>query len=400
MLYSLTLALIWPALALTRLAKGESLGDLGERLGRGAGKGPALWLHGASNGELASARWLVEDILAARPGLRLVVTSNTATGRAMVRGWGLAGVTAALAPMDLRFALRGFLRRHQPLALISLEAELWPNRFALCAARKLPVLMLGARMSEHSFRAWLRQGSLAQNALAGVRLFSAQDPASRERHLALGLPAASVAPDVDLKAEAVAARPPPQHRPRAERAGWLLAASTHDGEEEIVLDAFSGSDLTHLILAPRHPRRGDAIAAMLRKRGIAFQRRSQGALPGVEPVFLADTMGEMDDWYARCGICFVGGTLADKGGHNPWEPARHGCALLHGPSLRNFAGPFAALAKAGGAVPVSDAATLAQALKAMTVPRQEALAQAAERLLVAPGRGAVLVQAILKQLGP
>ena len=355
MIYRTILALVWPFVMLARLLHGEGWADLSERLGRSAGTGPVLWLHGASNGEVASARWLIERLRAARPDVPVLVTCNTLTARAMVRGWQMPGVAAVLAPVDTGFAVAGFLRRWRPVALISLEGEMWPTRFRACAAADVPVLMLGARMSQRSFRVWRRFRGLAAASLAGVRFASAQDAGSRQRLCDLGLPQAACGPEFDLKAQAVANLPPPQTLARADRANWLLAASTHDGEDEAVLDAFVASGLAHLILAPRHPSRGDAIAALLQRRGLAFQRRSQGGVPGGATVLLADTMGEMDLWYARCGICLIGGTFADKGGHTPWEPARHGCALLHGPSTWNFAAPFAALDAAGAALPVTPA---------------------------------------------
>lgn len=414
MLYRLIIALIWPVLLLARLLRGEGLRDVAERLGRapgaGAGAGPVLWLHGASNGEVASARWLIEGLLAARPGLAVLVSCNTATARAMVRGWHLPAVTAVLAPIDAGFAVAAFLRRWQPAALISLEGEVWPNRFAACAATGVPILMLGARMSERSHRVWRRFGGLAAQALAGVRHASAQDAASRRRLLDLGLPVAALGPDLDLKAEAAARLALPQRLPRAERAGWLLAASTHEGEEAAVLDAFAASGFKHLILAPRHPRRGAAIAALLARRGLSFDRRSTGADPGAytgadpgaepgaepgqAPVFLADTMGEMEAWYARCGACLIGGTLVDMGGHTPWDPARHGCALLHGPSVWNFAAPFAALDAAEAALSVT-ARSLGAALAGLDGATQDRMAAAATAVLPPPGDAEGLFQAVL-----
>jgi 3-deoxy-D-manno-octulosonic-acid transferase len=397
MVYALILALIWPVLVLLCLARGESLGDVAERLGRGAGKGPALWLHGASNGELASARWLIEALQAARPGLRLVVTANTVTGRALVRGWALPGVTAVLAPMDTGLALRAFLARWRPLGLISLEGEIWPNRLAHLAAAGLPVAMLGARMSAGSAGGWGRFPRLIGRALGGVQLASAQDAASRVRLQALGLPAAAWIADCDLKSVAWARATRPPRRPRAERAGTLLAASTHEGEEEIVLDGFAASGLQALILAPRHAVRGDAVAGLLTARGLEFARRSAGAEPGDTPIFLADTMGEMDLWYASAGICVVGGTFTDRGGHTPWEPAAHGCALVHGPDVANFAAPFAALDAAGGAVAVT-ALGLGAALAGLDGAAQERMAAAADRTLAGAQGGTALAHAVLKTL--
>ena len=394
MLYRLIIALVWPFLMLARLGRGESWGDVQERLGGASAAGPVLWLHGASNGEVGSARWLVARLRQARPGLPVLVTCNTVTARAMVQGWQMPGVTAALAPVDAGFAVARFLRRWQPVALISLEGEVWPNRFAACAAAGVPIVMLGARMSAGSYRGWRRFGGLAAAALAGVRYASAQDAASRQRLRDLGLPPAALGPDFDLKAQAVACLPVPLTLPRPERAGWLLAASTHDGEDAAIVDVFAASGFEHLILAPRHPARGDAIAALLARRGLSFQRRSTGGNPGGARVLLADTMGEMEAWYARCGSCVIGGTLVDKGGHTPWEPARHGCVLLHGPSVWNFAAPFAALDAAGAAIPVT-AQSLGAALAGLDAATQDRMAAAAMAVLQATGDADRLFHAIL-----
>ena len=397
MLYPVILALIWPVLLLARLARGESGRDLAERLGRARGMGPVLWLHGASNGELTSARWLIARLRLQRPDLPILVTCNTLTARDMVRGWLMAGVSATLAPLDAGFAVSAFLRRWRPVALISLEAEVWPTRLAACKRAQVPVLMLGARMSARSAARWRRFGGLASASLAGIAYASAQDAGSRRHLCDLGLPAVVCGPEFDLKAHAVAILPLPVTMARADRANWLLAASTHDGEDEVIVDAFLASGLGHLILAPRHPKRGDAIAALLQRRGLAFVRRSKGAGPQDARVLLADTLGEMDLWYARAGICVIGGTLSDKGGHTPWEPARHGCALVHGPSIWNFAAPFAALDGAGAALPVT-AASLAAALAGLTGPVQDRMARAANAVLASSGDEKRLLQDILGHL--
>lgn len=395
-LYRLIMAVLLPFVLARALWRGETRGDIAERLGLlpRAGQAPTLWLHGASNGELTSAAWVVRDLLAARPDLHLLVTSNTLSGRRLVQAWHMPRVTAALAPLDTGDAPARLLRRWQPLALISLEAELWPQRLAACAAQGVPVVMLGARMSARSARGWQRFGGLAATALGHVSQASAQDALSRDRLRALGLNPAAIGPDFDLKAEAAARLPVPAPPPRAARSNWLLAASTHDGEDAAILDAFAATGFGHLILAPRHPDRAPAIAALLAQRGLGFVRRSQGGQPGTARVLLADTLGEMDQWYTLCGVCLVGGTLVDKGGHTPWEPARHACALLHGPSTWNFAPAFAALDDAGGALPV-DGATLAAALRGLDGPAQDRLARAATQVLQPSGDADALIDGIL-----
>ncbi|MBC7476882.1 MAG: 3-deoxy-D-manno-octulosonic acid transferase [Pseudorhodobacter sp.] len=381
-IYRILMALLAPLLLARALWRGESGADLAERLGHGAVPCD-LWLHGASLGELTSARWLMAALQADRPGLTVLVTANTLTGRQRVRDWQMPGVTARLAPLDLRGVLRRFLRASRPKALLSLEAEYWPLRFVTCANRQIPVLLLGARMSARSFRRWQSRRVIAATMLGAVRLASAQDAASRQHLLQLGLPADAVLPDLDLKAQAMAHLPAPVTPDRAARAGWLLAASTHEGEEALVLAAFvRQSRFTHLILAPRHPDRGAEIAALL--QGTDYARRSQGAEPGGTRIYLADTLGEMDRWYATCGAVVIGGSFAPRGGHTPWEPARFGTAMLHGPDTRNFAAAFAALDNSQGAVPVT-ADTLHGALATLDGPAQDRLAAAAKAILQADG---------------
>jgi 3-deoxy-D-manno-octulosonic-acid transferase len=394
-IYRLIMALALPFLLLWQLR--EPKGAFSERLGltRPPAPGPRIWLHGASNGELTSARWLIAKLIAARPGLQWLVTCNTATARAMVRGWDLPGVTAAFAPLDAACATQRLLNRWQPRILISLEGELWPARLAACHAAKTPVILLGARMSARSFRRWTLIRPLAATALGQVAHASAQDPASRQHLIRLGLPATAFGPDFDLKAQAAASLPPPAILPRADRAAWLLAASTHDGEEEAVIDAFLATpNFTHLILAPRHPSRAAAVAALIARRHQPFTRRSAGALPGASAIFLADTMGEMDLWYARCGACIIGGTFAPKGGHSPWEPVRHACAILHGPRIENFAAPFARLDAAGAALPAT-APTLAAALAGLDADAQDRLVRSATACFQANGDPDALVAQLL-----
>ncbi len=394
LIYRLIMAFALPFLLPWQL-RGPA-GTVAERLGltRPTTPGPSLWLHGASNGELTSARWLLERLIAARPGLQVLVTCNSATARAMVRGWSIPGTTAAFAPIDTAFATQRLLRRWQPRALISLEAELWPARLAACTAAKTPVILLGARMSARSYKRWSLIRPLAKAALQFVIYASAQDIASRDHLTRLGLPHSAFGPDFDLKAQAIAALPPVTPRPRNTRARWLLAASTHEGEEAAILDAFANApNFTHLIIAPRHPRRAAEIAALIAARKLPFTQRSTGALP-TTTVFLADTMGEMDLWYAQCGACIIGGTFAAKGGHSPWEPVRHASAILHGPSTGNFATGFAALDAAEAALPATQD-TLAQALVQLDAARQDRISLAATACFPANGTPDALLAQLL-----
>ena len=395
LLYRILMALLVPVLLL-RLAR---FSHLGERLGFGPRPAPgvSLWLHGASNGELVSARWVLEAVLAARPGLQVLVTANTATARAMVEAWDLPGVTAAFAPLDGWGAAGRVLRRWQPMALVLIENELWPVRIAAAARQGVPVLVIGARISQRSAQRWQMLRGLIGQALARVAWLSAQDNASLQRLLGLGLRPAAAGPVLALKAYAAQTAAEPPFAAPAARSDTLLAASTHDGEEALILQGFLASRFRFLIIAPRHPRRAADIASLLAAQNMRFAQRSCDETPGPDTqVYLADTMGEMPLWYAMAGACVIGGTFADMGGHTPWEPALAGAAILHGPSLHNFAAPFAALDAAGGAVAVTG--DLASALTGLDAARQAELAAIARTVLRPAGDPQALLDGLLAHL--
>lgn len=377
-LYRLLVTLIAPLL-LVRLAwrvlrGAEGRDDLAQRLGRGAplpGQGPVVWLHGASNGELASVRGLAQALIAARPDARLVVSANTVTGRALAATWPMTA-RAVLAPIDTGGAVRRFLTALRPDLVIVVENELWPNRLAALAARGVPVALVGARMSARSAARWHMAdrlfGGLIRRLLGGLALVSAQDAASAARLAGLGAPEGAV---VDLKASVPAGRLPPMTEARAR---VVLAASTHAGDEARIARALAPvlarQPGLRLILAPRHPSRAPQILAELSALGLAVAQRSAGA-GAAAPVYLADTLGEMHLWYAQAGLCVIGGSFGDLGGHTPHEPLAQGCAVLHGPDMGNFAAAAQALAPTGALV--ADDVALARRL-AELVGQRDALA--------------------------
>lgn len=361
--------------------------DLAERLALTPPASRAVWLHAASVGEFASAR----AILAALDG-PLIVTTNSVTGRAAARK---AGFDARLAPLDVPGALDRFLDATRPRVAVTIENEIWPNRSAALAARGIAQVVLGARLSERSAARWGKARGLIAPVLARIDALSAQDEATESRLLALGLPPAALLPRVQLKLLAPAATAPD---PQPGRGLCWLAASTHEGEEEPVLDAHLRARVDHpglrLILAPRHPDRAPAIAAMIAARGLAFARRSQG---GDAEVLLADTLGEMPLWYDRAGVCFTGGSLVARGGHTPWEPAAHGCAILHGPDIANFTEDYAALTQAGAAQQINAQGLGGAVAVLIGSARAEAMGQAARATLLArAGDPAPLIAAILR----
>ncbi len=409
MLYRFAIMFAFPVLlihaALQALRGAIPWRGVAERLGRVEASADAvIWLHGASLGELTSARPLLDSLCQALPGRRFIVTCNTGTARAMALGWHLPGVSVALAPFDVSWCLAAFQARVRPAALILVESELWPARIA--AMRGRPVILVGARLSERSARRWARvAGGLVRQMLAQVTLLSAQDAASEARFVDLGLPPARLAPRLMLKAALpLALRDLPFGNPHA-RADTLLAASTHEGDEAPILNAFvaarAAGVFRHLILAPRHPHRGGVVAKAIVARGLTLAVRSARAVPdATTDVYLADTTGEMDHWYRMAGATLIGGTFSDRGGHTPFEPAAHGSAILHGPDVRNFAEAFDLLDRSGGAVLVPDWNALAGVLLTMTVARQQALAGRARAALADPGDLDGLTAAIVRALTP
>ena len=371
----LLISLIWRI-----LARGGCLHDLSQRIGGGTGNRGTIWLHGASNGELSSARALIEAVSHNCPGYSVIVTANTASGRDLVASWGISGVSARLAPLDLRWIISRFNRRWRPVMLISLENELWPNRIATA---RYPVFCVAARMSERSAKSWRHFPGLCRAVFEQVSWLFPQDDCSAERFIALGLAPERLGPVVNLKS---GVKPPPPDTDALAslsksfvRQSTVLAASTHSGEEEIVLDAFAiartlNPDL-RLIIAPRHPHRSGEVAKVVRAADLLYTVRSKSDLPETgAAVYIADTLGEMQLWYSLAGITFVGGSLVEKGGHTPYEPTHFGSAILHGPYVRNFMAAYSALDASCGALEVTDAKSLAEGIAELNQAAQVAQA--------------------------
>ncbi|MCA0044089.1 3-deoxy-D-manno-octulosonic acid transferase [Celeribacter sp. ASW11-22] len=365
---------------LSRILRGkETVSDITERLGVGLRPSKDstdvhLWLHGASNGELTAARSIIEEALDRDPTLNLLITTNTLSARDMLTAWALPRVSARLAPLDFQPVLSRFLRAYTPAALITLENEIWPNRFVLASQADIPVIVAGARMSERSARRWQKMrplfGRTMRNAISAISYLAAQDTASEQRLLQLGVPARVLLPRMNLKSTVDMAIPETANLPELERmfprATTLLAASTHEGEERIVLDAFklvrAEIPEARLILAPRHPARADAIIAELTRSGLSFARRSRGDDPSEAAVLLADTLGEMALWYSIAGVAFVGGSLVPRGGHTPFEPAQLETAILHGPHVSNHMAAYRALDVAQASIAILGTEDLAAAV--------------------------------------
>ncbi len=325
------------------------LPTLAGRLGRGPGDAVpgGLWLHAVSVGEAGVAATLARAL---PEGLPLLVSTVTPTGQARAQALFLqappGGRPAAVAylPFDLGFAVRRFFDRHRPRALVLVEGDYWPLVLREARRRGLPVAVVNGRVGDRSFARLRRLRGLLGPLFGGVDRFGVQTALDRDRLLELGIPGERITVTGNLKYES----PEPPRKPELEEtlrtlaAGRpiLLAGSTMAGEEEQVLDAHAragGGARALLVLAPRHPERWDAVAALLAARGTAALRRSR--LPEDAPppdVLLLDSLGELAGLYRLAAAAFIGGTLVPTGGHNPLEAARFAVPVVVGPSMHNF----------------------------------------------------------------
>jgi len=335
---------------------------------------------------------LIAALRGRAPGLHCLVTTGTVAAARVVAERLPDGCIHQYAPVDTAGVVRCFLDHWRPDLALWVESEFWPRLMVETARRSVPMMLLNARISERSARRWDHVPGMAA---ALVRLFAAiaaQDAPSAARLAAMGADPARVAVTGNLKAkidppacdpDALAAL-----RARLEGRPVWLAVSTHAPEELAVAEAHRAAGLPGLltILAPRHPERGGEIAALLAGQRLAVARRTQGGLPGPgTDVWIADTLGEAGLWFRLAPVSFVGGSLAPRGGHNPFEAAALGSAILHGPSTGNFAPAYTALDAAGGAERVNDGRALGNAVARLIGDwtARGAMSAAAERVRLA-----------------
>jgi 3-deoxy-D-manno-octulosonic-acid transferase len=344
---------------------------LGERFGLGRHlDAPSLWLHAVSVGEVSAAAALVRALRARHPGMRCVLTTATPTGRAQAAALFGTDVDVRFLPYDTPGAVRRFLIRIRPRAAIIMETELWPNLLRECCRRGVPVLFASARLAARSVPRYRRFGTLFSAGVRGAWV-AAQSAADAERFVALGADPArtrvvgNVKFDMQLGEAVVEKGRELRLRYLGTRPVWT-AGSTHEGEEELALDAHAmlGRALPGalLVLTPRHPQRFAGVAALLERRGVIFERRSRAqAVRAESQVLLLDTMGELTAFYAASDAAFVGGSLVPVGGHNLLEPASLGVPVITGPHTQNGAEIARLLIEAGGAREVADGPALAAA---------------------------------------
>ena len=348
----------------------EERSRLGERQGypgRQRPDGHLIWVHGASIGETLSLLPVVERLT--QRGLSVLVTSGTRTSASLIARRLPPGAAHQFVPVDVPRYVRRFLDHWQPdLALVA-ESEIWPNTIMALDERRIPLVLVNARMSDRSFRRWQKMPRVIGSLLERFALCLAQTQEDAERLARLGAPRVLMAGNLKFDA----APPPADPRVVAQLSGLVagrplwLAASTHPGEDDVVVAVHRALAKRHpnllTIIAPRHPHRGPEVADIVSQAGLRAARRSDGMQPERETdVYVADTVGEMGLFYRLSPVVLMGGTLVPIGGHNPIEPAKLGSAILHGPHVHTAAEIYAAIDGARGALMVQDSATLARAV--------------------------------------
>lgn len=363
--------------------------------------GRTIWVHAVSVGEVRSAAPLVAALVERYPQHRLVVTTMTPTGSAQVRELFGGRVEHCYVPYDFPDAVRRFLDRMRPELAVVAETEFWPNLFAECGRRGIPLLLVNGRVSQASLRGYLRVPRIMRTMLANADLFCAQTRVDAQRLRNLGAPdhlvhvTGNLKFDVELPAvlldEARALR---GHWGR-ERPVWI-AASTHAGEEAQVLTAFERLRAAWpellLVLVPRHPERFSAVARLCRRRGYAVALRSAtpAALPRGTQILVGDTMGELQRLYAAADVAFIGGSLVAHGGQNLLEACAVNVPVVFGPHMFHFEEISAMALERGAARQVPDVAGLAEAVGLyFEQPELRRAAGRAAHTLVAENRGAL-----------
>lgn len=373
---------------------------IGERfsLGLPAMQTGGIWVHAVSVGESIAAAPMIRALLARYPQLPITVTCMTPTGSERIQALfaNEPRIQHCYLPYDLPCAAARFLDRVQPKLAVIMETELWPNHIDQCARRGIPVALANARLSERSAKGYGRFARLTAPMLGQMSLFAVQTEAEAERFRQLGARPETVEVTGSIKFD-LSIDPQLLERARALRQQWQamerpvwIAASTHEGEDAVVLDAHRQLLASYpnalLILVPRHPERFNSVFELCQQQGFATVRRSSGEpVSATTSVLLGDTMGELLFLYALADSAFVGGSLVANGGHNLLEPAALAKPVISGPHLFNFLEIAAMLREAGALQEVDDAEGLAVAVQRLfELPRDaQKMAEAGLKVLKA-----------------
>ncbi|TNF98170.1 MAG: 3-deoxy-D-manno-octulosonic acid transferase [Gammaproteobacteria bacterium] len=374
-LYSLLMYLMVPLFLWRLLRRGFRLPEYWQRWPERFGynnlepiKG-SVWIHAVSVGEVQAAIPLVEHFLAKPDALPVVLTTMTPTGSSRVQALFGDRLQHVYAPYDLPDAVNRFLNKIQPRQVVIMETEIWPNMISWCFKRHVPIVLANARLSERSARGYKKVARLSRLALSRITCIAAQSEADKQRFLEIGADeeridvTGSIKLDINMPPSVREQRDVIRRRLGSGRKIWV-AASTHEGEEEQVLDAYSivrkQTPDALLVLVPRHPERAEQIESLCNKRGYQVTRRTQEQpTEAVSDIYMVDTLGELSRFFSAADVAYIGGSLVPVGGHNMVEASAQGIAVVFGPHLFNFAEISQQLLDADAARKVEDSNLLA-----------------------------------------
>ncbi|WP_227419415.1 3-deoxy-D-manno-octulosonic acid transferase [Roseitranquillus sediminis] len=369
-----------------------------ERLGHARAARPEgllVWLHAASVGESLSLLPLVEALLQRRTDIHVLVTSGTVTSAQLLSRRLPPRAVHQFVPLDLKGPITRFLNHWHPDLAVWTESEIWPRLVHETHACRIPMLLLNARLRARSLRRWTRASGTAAALFGCFEVVLAQDDATADGLRRLGAKEVTTAGSLKEAAAPLPADPAALRDLQDAVDGrfvWL-AASTHRGEEALALKAHAAVRRVRpnalLLLVPRHPARGDEVAAAIERERLTAGRRTAG-LPGPgEAVHLCDTLGEMGLWYRLAPISLVGGSFNGIGGHNPYEPIALGSVVLHGPDVANFADIYRDLDGAAAAVPIHSSDDLTREVLRLANDTERAAMRRRAEAIVAQGSEAL-----------
>ena len=396
-LYSLVYTLLLPLFVVRMLLRSFKAPAYRQRLLERFGLqqktlGQPIWIHAVSVGETIAISPFVEKLL--DQGESILFTTTTPTGAAQVKQRFGDRVEHRYLPWDLPLFFNLFFRAHSPRLLLIVETEIWPNLLSATAKRAIPIVLANARLSEKSFKGYNRFSCLTKQALNSITLLLAQHEADAERFKKLGMSkdrlvvSGSIKFDIDLPEEQIAAG-------IAWKAAFsrkvLVAASTHQGEDKIVLDAWRvipHDQRPALILVPRHPERFESVYQLAKGYSDKVSKRSLTTAASDIDIWIGDSLGEMFSYYAAADLAFVGGSFSGTGGHNPLEPAALGLPIIMGPSDYNFRSIITTLKSEGALMQVDEPSELAERIEALLGQDNHLMAQAGMQV-VEKNRGAL-----------
>ncbi len=371
----------------------EDLSRLSERFGRAdiwRPDGRLIWFHAASVGETNAVLPVIKTLRERFPAITILLTSGTVTSAKIAADRLPEGALHQFIPLDAPRFMQRFLDYWRPDLALLVESEIWPNLVLETAARKIPLVLLNGIISGKTYRSWRKRPGLARPIFGRFHLVLVQNQPMQKNFLRLGTPDVRVVGNLKFDAP-----PPPvddkkkaQIRQMIGERPHFLAASTHKGEEEQIIAAHKALQVGHenflTLIVPRHPERGNEIAALVKAAGLTCAQRSKGEQAGAETqIYIADTLGEIGNFFALAQIVFLGGSLVESGGHNPVEVVQLDGVVITGPHWHNQADSFSALLKFEGACEVRSSAELARCVDELMHDevRRQKIARNAERII-------------------